>query len=696
MSRGRPASRIPLRFIQATSLGIALLCGITLALDRLFPPPTGHAMEYSVEVLDNTGERLRLYTTHDGYWRLGVRSEALDPRFLRLLLAFEDKRFAHHPGVDPLALGRALWQALTYGRFVSGGSTLTMQTVRLLNPHPRTLRVKLLEMARALQLEWRLSKGEILDLYLTMAPYGGNIQGVRAASLFYFGKAPSFLTLGQAALLVALPQSPERRRPDRFPGQARKARGQVLDRLLLAGVVEQTAAASAKAEPVPRQRRPAPRFAPHLSDRLQATHPELKRIRTTLDGRLQRRLEALVGRHQTEQEQGVTLAVLVLDNDDGSVRAYVGSGDYLANHFPGQVDIVRALRSPGSALKPFIYGLGFDAGFLHPETLIADRPGAVAGYAPGNFDRRYRGEIRVREALRSSRNIPAVQVLQRLGPENLVHTLDRAGIDLKLPGSVRRAGLPVALGGAGISLEDLTSLYSALARGGEFIRPRRLADTEATEPTRLLSPAAAWYLTDILGGSPLPAGFVQGEGRIAFKTGTSYGLRDAWAVGYEAGYTVGVWVGRPDGGYTAGLSGLTTAVPVLLEVSGLLPYRGLGPLLTNPPPGVLLAENKTLPAALRRFEIFAGVRRMSDRTGPRILYPPEGSLVEEDGTGIQLRAAGGELPFHWLVNGRYFSTIENGRSLLWLPPDVGFTRLTVIDGQGRSDNVGFRISRVEH
>lgn len=215
-----------------------MLCGIAIALDRIFPPTIGKAIEYSIEVLDEAGERLRLYTTEGGYWRLAARSDAVDRRFLKLLIAFEDKRFAHHFGIDPLALGRALWQTLTHGRFVSGGSTLTMQTVRLLAPRPRTLGAKLLEMARALQLERRLSKDEILGLCLTLAPYGGNIQGVRAASLFYFGKEPGFLTLGQAALLVALPQSPERRRLDRYPDRARRARDGVLDRLVQSGVVE--------------------------------------------------------------------------------------------------------------------------------------------------------------------------------------------------------------------------------------------------------------------------------------------------------------------------------------------------------------------------------------------------------------------------------------------------------------------------
>lgn len=676
--------------------GVLAFWGFVLVLDRVLPPPAVTGLSHSVEVLDASGERLRLYTTADGFWRLPADPGAVDSRFLQLLFAFEDKRFTEHPGVDPLALGRALGQALRHGRFVSGGSTLTMQTVRLLHPRPRTFGVKLLEMARALQLERHLTKEEILGLYLTLAPYGGNIQGVRAASLFYFGKEPSFLALAEAALLVALPQSPERRRPDRHPQQARQARDAVLERLVQRGVIASAAAAMAKAEPVPQRRHAAPRQALHLGDRLRVQQPRQESIRSTLTGRLQRKLEALLGRHQARLGTGITLAALILHNRDASVRAYVGSGDYFSGCFPGQVDMVRALRSPGSALKPFVYGLGFDAGFLHPETLITDRPGAVGGYAPGNFDLRYQGEISVREALRSSRNIPAIKVLQRLGPELLMEALERSGVELRLPGAVRRAGLPVALGGAGISLEELTMLYGALAHGGEVRALRLLAGRESKAVGRLLSAKAAWYLTDILRGSPLPSGFLPGEERIAFKTGTSYGFRDAWAVGYDADYTAGVWIGRPDGGYTPGLSGLHAAVPVLLELFDLLPAAGLAPLLRHRPADLLLVENPELPVALRRFGALAPGTAVpaSKSKGPRIIYPPEGSLVELSGeaeAGVQLRLAGGEPPFHWLVNGRYYSTEAGGRTLLWAPPVFGSNRLTVIDGHGRSDSVGFRV-----
>jgi penicillin-binding protein 1C len=685
------------RAALATALATALALGLLLTLDGAFPPPLGVGLAYSVEVLDAGGERLRLFTTPGGYWRLPAELGDLDPDFLGMLLTYEDRRFRSHSGVDFLALGRAAWQALRHGRVVSGGSTLSMQTVRLLDPRPRTLGAKLLEMARAWQLERRLDKDAILRLYLDLAPYGGNLQGVRAASLFYFGKEPGFLSLDEAALLVALPQSPERRRPDRFPEAARAARDRVLERLLDAGQIAAADARRAMQQPVPRGRRPTPVLAPHLADRLRQARPGQRLLRTNVDARLQRRLEALIERHQRGQGRGVTLAALVADNRTGEVRAYLGSGDYFGRVFPGQIDMVRAVRSPGSTLKPFIYGLGFDAGVIHPETLIEDRPGPVGGYAPENFDHSYDGEIRVRDALIGSRNVPAVRLLHRLEPAAFAAHLEQAGVRLRLPAQAERPGLPIALGGVGLTLEELTTLYTALGSRGTARPLSLLQDEPRAEPVVLLSAASAWYLTDILGDSGLPDGFAPGGRRVAFKTGTSYGFRDAWAVGYDADHTVGVWVGRPDGGYTPGLSGLTSAAPVMLEVFDLLPGAGIEPLLWERPQQVLLAANSQLPPVLQRFQDAEprGSRPASTNLGPRIHYPPEGSLVELGGAQtdqVLIEAGGGKLPFHWLVNGRYLTSTEDRRKLSWRPGVGGSVRVTVIDNRGESASVGFSVS----
>lgn len=669
---------------------IPLLALTIWAADQALPPPDGAQLDYSTEIQDRHGDPLRLYTTQDGYWRLPVQLKALDARFLDLLFAYEDRRFLSHAGVDPLALARAATQALREGRFVSGGSTLTMQVAKLLEPRPRTLGAKLREMLRAWQLERRLSKEQILALYLELAPYGGNLQGIRAASRFYFGKEPHYLTLAEAALLVALPQSPERRRPDRHPQAALQARNQVLERLAGAGVLTLEDAGQAQAQPLGANRAAPPRQAPHLGDRLRLALGPRPLIRTSLDGRLQRRLEGLMSRHQQSLPDGVTLASLILDNASGQALAYAGSGEYLASSFPGQVDMVAAVRSPGSSLKPFLYGLAFDAGLLHPETLIGDRPGPVDGYAPLNFDKAFRGELRVRDALRASRNIPAVRVLSRVGPSRFLATLEQGGARLRLPKGTFRPGLPVALGGVGIRLEDLTRLYAGLARQGASLPVRYLADEPAAAPAQFLSPVASWYLTDILVGSSLPQGFVLGGRKLAFKTGTSYGFRDAWAIGYNATHTAGVWLGRPDGGYTSDLTGLQAAVPVLMQLFDLLPPDGVEPLLRNPPDGVLRVSNAQLPPHLRLFDLgLTRSQRADPEPGPRILYPPDGSQVELSRgpeAGVQVEAQGGEPPFHWLVDGRLLGSSDL-RRLDWHPAAAGPAQLTLIDQRGRSHGV---------
>lgn len=676
-------------------LVVALLIGIAIALDRAYPPKVWLSNP-STGVLDRDGGLLRLYPNRGGYWRLPARLERLDRRFVAALLAYEDGRYYRHPGVDPLALLRAAGQWLWHGRVLSGGSTLTMQLVRLMEPRPRTVWSKLLESLRALQLETRLSKDAILARYLTLAPYGGNLQGVRAASLFYFGKEPEFLTLDQAALLVALPQSPERRRPDRHPRAARQARDAVVERLFAAGMIDAGQLRDARRRPVPRRRIRTPRQAPHLGDRLRGEHPHRRRFRTTLDGPLQRRLEDLVRPIQAGLADGLAVAVLVVDNRDASVVGYVGSGDFFSGRVSGQLDMVRAIRSPGSTLKPLVYGLAFDSGMIHPETLIDDRAAAVDGYAPGNFDHRYRGEISVREALQGSRNLPAVRVLRRLRPARLLAALQRVGLRPRLPKSPTRPGLPIALGGLGLSLEQLASLYAALAGRGEVRRLRLLVDDDPSPPRRLLSSVAAWYLTDILQRSPLPAGHAPGR-EFAFKTGTSYGYRDAWAIGYDADHTVAVWIGRPDGGYTAELSGLGSAAPLMLAVADQLSSRGLQPLLSDRPAGVLRVANSQLPVHQRRFsDTPGGARGATLGSGrPRIAYPPAGAAVLL-GRREPLRFVvnGGQGPYHWLVDGRLIGGGADG-SLDWSAQQPGRTagrhRVSVVDRRGRSDAHSFSV-----
>ena len=434
------------------------------------------AEKRSTIVTDRNGQLLRPFATDDGRWRLPVASTDVDPRFLAMLKAYEDARFERHAGVDPVALARAGAQVLRHGRIVSGGSTLTMQVARLLEPRDeRNLSAKLRQLVRAVQLERRFSKPEILGLYLTLAPYGGNLEGTRAAALSYFGREPKRLSLAEAALLVALPQSPELRRPDRFPDAARRARDRVLDRAVQGGALTAAEARVAKAEPVPTERQPFPMLAAHASDAAVADKPERNVHRLSIDGRLQAALETLVRERIARFGPHVSGAVLVIDNATGEIRAHVGSGGYLVRDRAGSIDMTQALRSPGSALKPFIYALAFESGLAHPETLLDDRPSRHGIYQPENFDLSFQGTVTARRALQQSLNVPAVELLAEVGVPRFLARLKQAGAEIVMPRDAP-AGLAVGLGGLGITLRDLTRLYAGLARGGEVPALRSRSD----------------------------------------------------------------------------------------------------------------------------------------------------------------------------------------------------------------------------
>ncbi len=411
------------------------------------------------------------------------------PAYLKLLLAYEDRRFRIHAGVDPLALGRAAFQLLTRGHIVSGGSTITMQLARLMEPRrERSVYAKLRQMVRALEIERQMSKDQILDLYLAMAPFGGNLEGIRAASIAYFGKEPKRLSLAESALLVALPQSPETRRLDRYPDAARAARDRVLDRMVEDGIESpQEDAAGAKAVPVPRLRKPMPILAPHSADQAMASVKDTPVIALTLDAGLQKVLEALARDRAVALGPNISVAIIAVDNASGDVLARVGSPDYFDDRRAGQVDMTRAVRSPGSTLKPFIYGLAFEDGFVHPESLIDDRPIRFGSYAPENFDMTFQGTVPVRKALQMSLNVPAVALLDRVGASRLSARLKQAGANLVLPKD-EAPGLAMGLGGVGITLQDLVQLYCGLARLGNT-RPLREIMTVRDDGRE--SPAAA-------------------------------------------------------------------------------------------------------------------------------------------------------------------------------------------------------------
>jgi penicillin-binding protein 1C len=690
------ATRARIAAVLAALCVIVALCGAAFAIKALGPPPLGKELAYSPRVLDRKGKLLRAFATPEGRWRLPATIADVDPRFFDLLFAYEDKRFREHHGVDGLALLRAAWQFASSGHIRSGGSTLTMQVARLLEPrHERSLGAKFRQIVRAVEIERALSKDEVLALYLGLAPYGGNLEGIRGASLAYFGKEPRRLTLGEAALLVALPQSPELRRPDRAGELARAARDRVLDRYAATGAVPADEIAYAKAEPVPSARRAMPMLAPHAADAVAAVKSHADTIKLTIDGDLQRSLEELARErlHTLAAALGgrVSLAMLVVDNASGEVLAHLGSPSYFDGARAGQIDMTAVLRSPGSTLKPFIYGLGFEDGFLHPESLVEDRPVSYGAYAPKDFDSGFKGTVSARQALQLSLNVPAVAVLDRVGASRLAARLTQAGAALVLP-SGEVPGLAMGLGGVGITLRDLVMLYGGIARQGTTLPLRELANAASAAPNRLMAPVAAWYVADVLYGSPPPENGV--AGRIAFKTGTSYGYRDAWSVGFNEKYTIGVWVGRPDGAPVPGLVGRASAAPILFDAfARTAAVLGRPPGRRHAPPGVLIGSNGALPPPLRHFQ---PGRLAGDTARPplHIVFPPDGArldLTSTDGQPdpVAIKVSGATAPLTVFVNGAPVrQTIGGG--LFFTPGGPGFSRVTVVDGSGASDSVVVR------
>ena len=554
--------------------GTVVLLLSLLALDFAFPLPLPKARDTSTLVVARDGTPLRAFADGNGVWRYPATPESVSPLYLQALLGYEDRWFWKHPGVNPWALLRAGGQWLRRGRIVSGGSTLTMQVARILDPHSRTPWGKLKQLLRALQLEAHLGKRQILTLYLERAPFGGTIEGVEAASWAYLGKPAARLSHAEAALLAVLPQSPSRLRPDRHPGPARSARDKVLARMEALGTWTRADVDDARIEPVVARSLRPPLHAALLAERLRQAQPQAARIATTLDAGLQRTLEERVAAYFSQLPERTSAALLVLDNASLEARAYIGSVEFGDKARLGHVDMVQAWRSPGSTLKPFLYGLALEDGLIHSESLLVDAPQSFGGYRPGNFDAAFNGPVGAAEALRLSLNVPAVDLLDRVGPARFSARLANGGIALKYPRGAQ-PNLALILGGTGARLEDLVGAYRALAHGGVAGRVRYTPAQERIE-RRLLAPGAAWIVREILEANPRPGygsgGFdVGARPRVAWKTGTSYGFRDAWALGTTRRYTVGVWVGRPDGTPLPGQYGALTALPLLFEVIDSLP-----------------------------------------------------------------------------------------------------------------------------
>jgi penicillin-binding protein 1C len=536
----------------------------------------------------------------------------------------------------------------------------------------------------ALALERRLTKDQILKLYLHLAPYGGNIEGLRAASLAYFGKEPRRLTPAESALLVAIPQSPESRRPDRHPDAAADARDRVLARAVAKGLIDADQAAAARTEVVPIARRPVPALAPHLADRARADDPAAQTHRLTIDATLQAALETLAAGTVRDQGDRLQIAMVVADHASGEILASVGSAAFTADARQGFVDMTQALRSPGSTLKPLVYGLAFDEGLAHPETMMDDRPIRFGNYAPQNFDRQFHGTLRVREALQQSLNIPVVELTEAMGPARMLVALDAAQVQHAMPSG--EPGLAIALGGIGVTLQDMAQLYAAIARGGVALPLRWRLEGESGEGARILSRAAAWQVADILAGLAPPPGAP--ENRLAYKTGTSYGHRDAWAIGFDGRHVIGVWLGRADGTPVPGAFGADMAAPVLFQA-----FARLKPELSPQPPAppeTLLIANAQLPQPLQRFRS-RNAAFEADPDAPTVAFPPDGAEVERLPEGVMVRVQGGTAPYTWLADGLPIALAQRSQAVILPLTDTGFLTLSVIDAEGRSARSQIRL-----
>ncbi len=564
-------------FKRLTLAALVMFC-FFIALDFLIPLPMKDFQHrhFAQVVVDKDGQPLRAFPDAQGVWRYPVALNQVSPLYLQALINYEDRYFYQHFGVNPLAMVRALGQWIKNGKIISGASTLSMQVARILKPHKKSFSGKLVQMFMALQLEWHYSKQEILTYYINYAPFGGTIQGVEAASFAYFDKTSLELTASEAALLAVMPQSPSRFRPDRYPQRAKKARDKLLNRLAAFAVWDKQTIKEAKQEEIWAQYNTHPMIAPLLTRRLIKTYPKQSLIKSTIDIALQTDLELLVKQYSTTMPEKSSVALVVMDNENASALAYVGSADFFDNERVGHVDMVQAVRSPGSTLKPFIYGLAIDQGLIHSESLLFDVPQSYAGYRPKNFTNKFNGAVSVSQALGRSLNMPAVQVLNELSPELFYVRLKNAGLNLHLPVNAK-PNLSIALGGGGVKLEELVGIFGSLGHEGKATA-LRLSQSDPYKETTFFTKGSAWIIQNILSQvslNSLHSKTVINNLKIAYKTGTSYGNRDAWVMASNNKITIGIWVGRPDGVFMEKNSGRASAVPLLKKVLAMLPEEML-------------------------------------------------------------------------------------------------------------------------
>jgi len=544
-------------------------------LHIVFPLPVSSS--YSKIIYDRKGDVVHAFLSPDDKWRFKTELKEISPLLKKALLEKEDKYFYYHPGINPASMLRALVKNVFKLKRTSGASTITMQVARMMEPKRRTYFNKAIEIFRAFQLEWKYSKDEIFQLYINLVPYGGNIEGIKSASLIFFNKSPDHLSLAEITALSVIPNRPSSLKLGVNNDAIVTARNKWLNYFLESKTFDKNEITDAINEPLTSRRNLLPGFAPHFSLRLKNT--DAVNIRTTIDLETQRKAERIVLDYaQKLHAYGIqNAAVLVINNSTHEVAAYVGSADFSNAADGGQVDGIRAIRQPGSTLKPLLYGLCFDNGLLTPKTIIADVPTNFDGYYPENYDSKFRGAVTVQYALENSLNIPAVKALNLLGKEKLIWSLERCRFG-QIKRDEKKLGLSMILGGCGVTLEEMTSLFSAIANDGVYAPANFLLNQNRGVGDTILSASSSFMLTEILSQIARPDLPTNWEGstklpRIAWKTGTSYGRRDAWSIGFNKRFTIGVWVGNFSGVGVPELNGAAIATPLLFQLFNTIDYN---------------------------------------------------------------------------------------------------------------------------
>ena len=563
------------RHVKRLLISIIVLFLLFLGLNWIFPLPD--KIEYSTIITDDKGELIHAFLTRDQQWRMKTELNEISPLLKKTIIQKEDRYFYSHPGVNPLAMGRAMVKNVLRWKRTSGASTITMQVARALEPKRRTYFNKLIEVFRAFQLEWKYSKDDILQMYVNLLPYGGNIQGVKSASILYFGKNPDHLSLAEITALSVIPNKPSSLVIGKTNQKIIDERNKWLHAFAKEGVFSNKEIEDALNEPLTATRGRVPGYIPHLANKLKN---EGHIVRTHINMNKQSSIEKLVLDYaRAASFKNIrNAAVVVIDNQTHNVIAYVGSANFLDTSDGGQVNGAAAIREPGSTLKPLLYGLCFDQGLLTPKRVITDVAINYNGYAPENYDRKFNGFVTTEYALMHSLNIPAVKSLRALGKDKFVNELVNCNFK-QVAKDRQKLGLSVILGGCGTTLEEMTSLYSVFANDGKYFTPSftQFDSTASKNSKKVLSPAAAFMINDILSkinrpDFPLSWQSTEHLPKIAWKTGTSYGRRDAWSIGYNKRYTVGVWLGNFSGIGVPDLSGANVATPLLFKIFNTIDY----------------------------------------------------------------------------------------------------------------------------